>query len=299
MTTYEKPEIIPIKNDKIFHDLINDEDMDMVEWIVMQILGMSYEEIHGNVKVLNIRLTRKRKKERNKYVDLKIDVNGEIIIIELNCNYSGNPIRNIEYMHTALFKSYGKPNDNIYFKPVRGILVNLNWYPEKANNVKKETPGKEITLWNYPKHSKFGGYYMKIIDINLDYYANLKYDSIKKEDKLFKLLTIDNKEELESLVKDEQLLSKYHKRIIYLSNDKDYWEDMMSEEREEFFRKQNAYLNGYDAGMDKGIEQKQREMVISFYNQGVSLDIISNASNLTISEVEQIINENSKKNNSK
>ncbi len=41
------------------------------------------------------------------------------------------------------------------------------------------------------------------------------------------------------------------------------------------------------------------KMVISFYNQGVSLDIISNASKLTIPEVEQIINENSKKNNLK
>ena len=120
--------------------------------------------------------------------------------------------------------------------------------------------------------------------IYLDYYANLKYDSIKKEDKLFKLLTVDTKEELDSLVKDEKLLSKYHKRIIYLSNDKDYWEDMMSEEREEFFRKQEAYLNGYDAG--------KLEMIINMYNKHIDIKDISDISKLTLEEVQEIIDDN-------
>ena len=117
--------------------------------------------------------------------------------------------------------------------------------------------------------------------IYLDYCANLKYDSIKKEDKLFKLLTVDTKEELESLVKDEQLLSKYHKRIIYLSNDKDYWEDMMSEEREEFFRKQNAYINGYDAG--------KLEMILEMHANNEPLEKISKYSKLTLKEVQEYI----------
>ena len=129
--------------------------------------------------------------------------------------------------------------------------------------------------------------------IYLDYYTNLKYDSIKKEDKLFKLLTVDTKEELESLVKDEKLLSKYHKRIIYLSNDKDYWEDMMSEEREEFFRKQNAYINGYDAGA----EDYKRKMIINMYNKHINIKDISDISKLTLEEVQEIIDDN--KNNQK
>ncbi len=45
----------------------------------------------------------------------------------------------------------------------------------------------------------------------------------------------------------------------------------------------------FEKGISQGIEKKQREMVISFYNQGVSLDIISTASNLTIPEIEEII----------
>ena len=117
--------------------------------------------------------------------------------------------------------------------------------------------------------------------IFLDYYDNLKYDSIKKEDKLFKLLIVDNKDELESLVKDEQLLSKYRKRIIYLSNDKDYWKDMMSEESEEFFRKQEAYLNGYDA--------RQQEMILDMHANNEPLEKISKYFKLTLEEVQAII----------
>ncbi len=286
----EKPEIIPIKNDIIFHDVINADDMDTIEWIVMQILGCNYEEIHGKVTVQNIRLTRNRKKERSKYVDLKLEYNSEIIIIELNCNYNSNPIRNIEYILSALGKSYDFPNEKQtskkpYSKPVRGILVNLNWYRESANDKKTKIPGKDITLWNYPKYSKYDGYYLKIIDINLDFYSTLKYNSIKKEDKFFKLLTIDNKEELNNLVKDEKLLSHYQKRLIDLSLDKDYWEDIMSEEREEFFRKQNLYIDGYDAG----IEEAKHEMILNLNNQHVPLEVIAKASELDIKTVQDVI----------
>ena len=288
----EKPEIIPIKNDIIFHDVINADDMDTIEWIVMQILGCKYEEIHGKVTVQNIRLTRNRKKERSKYVDLKLEYNSEIIIIELNCNYNFDPIRNLQYILSALGKSYDFPNEKQtskgpYSKPVRGILVNLDWYPMGANNRKTTTPGKDITLWNYPKYSKYEGYYLKIIDINLDFYSTLKYNSIKKEDKFFKLLTIDNKEELNNLVKDEKLLTHYQKRLIDLSLDKDYWEDIMSEEREEFFRKQNLYIDGYDAGAD----EKAREMILEMYNKHIDIKDIADISKLTIETVQNIIEE--------
>lgn len=286
----EKPEIIPIKNDIIFHDVINADDMDTIEWIVMQILGCNYEEIHGKVTVQNIRLTRNRKRERSKYVDLKLEYNSEIIIIELNCNYSFDPIRNLQYILSALGKSYDFPNEKQtskgpYSKPVRGILVNLDWYPMGANNRKTTTPGKDITLWNYPKYSKYDGYYLKIIDINLDFYSTLKYNSIKKEDKFFKLLTIDNKEELNNLVKDEKLLSHYQRKLIDLSLDKDYWEDIMNQEMEEYYEERKHYTDAYDAGAN----EKACKMILSLNNQHVPLEVIAKASELDIKTVQDVI----------
>ena len=57
----------------------------------------------------------------------------------------------------------------------------------------------------------------------------------------------------------------------------------------------NAYAlgeeKGLEQGISQGIEQKQREMVIAMNNQNATLDFISKVSNLTIPEVEKIINE--------
>ena len=65
----------------------------------------------------------------------------------------------------------------------------------------------------------------------------------------------------------------------------------MSESLQRYLELQEIEFNAYAIGEEKGIEQNKREMIISLNNQGVSLDIISKASNLTIPEVEQIINE--------
>ena len=51
-------QIPQIRNDNLFHDLINQDNMSIIEWIVMIILGLSYEEVHGNCIVKNSRLTK-------------------------------------------------------------------------------------------------------------------------------------------------------------------------------------------------------------------------------------------------
>ena len=42
-------------------------------------------------------------------------------------------------------------------------------------------------------------------------------------------------------------------------------------------------------GIEAGEKHKEREMVVKFYNQGVSIDIISKASGLSKEKVEEII----------
>ena len=51
---------------------------------------------------------------------------------------------------------------------------------------------------------------------------------------------------------------------------------------------------GITQGKAQGIAETRREMVINLNNQGVSIDIISKASSLSISEIEKIINDNKK-----
>ena len=51
--------------------------------------------------------------------------------------------------------------------------------------------------------------------------------------------------------------------------------------------REEAVQEGYDTG--------KKEMIINFYNNGISLDIIAKASKLTIENVQKIIDENKEK----
>ena len=105
------------------------------------------------------------------------------------------------------------------------------------------------------------------------------------------LLTIKNKEELMEITGKEKLLDYYGDKLINLSSDEKYTEVIMDEIVEENIAKQTAYLVGKNDGVEEGIEQTQRENIVNFYKNNVSIDIISKSTGLTIEEVEKIINE--------
>ena len=70
------------------------------------------------------------------------------------------------------------------------------------------------------------------------------------------------------------------------------WDDRL----EENLRKHDDYNNGKYEGIDIGIEQKQTEMIINMYNDGLELKQISKYANIPIEEVNNII-ENNKETN--
>ena len=133
--------------------------------------------------------------------------------------------------------------------------------------------------------------------INLALIRKMKYTSIKKErDTLKKILYMfvcqdDNLENLyegdklmEDVIKVAREISGQEKIPLYLSED-----EIRKLDREEAV--EEGYTSGYESGKNDGIEQKQNEMVINFYKNGVSLELISKSSGLSIDEVNKIINE--------
>ena len=130
-----KNDLLSIRSDILFNDLFNENEMDTIEWTVMQILDCKYEDIHGNVTVCNTKLDRKNIKEKNKYVDLLVLYKNDYILIELNNNFNGYYLRNLLY---AFNIALGQVQKGEGYEKYRGIeptiiLVNLNWYKEKVN----------------------------------------------------------------------------------------------------------------------------------------------------------------------
>ena len=252
----EKGKILQVKGDNLFHDLFNENDLKALEWAVSKILDCEHEGIKGKVRVLNSRLTRINRKEKNKYVDLVVEYNKEKIIIELNNNFKGIYTRNILYAANVLLNNYQiKDNltidDDYYKKVVKVLLVNLNWYPKNKGD---KIPAKKIYEIPY-SDIESSGYLLKIVNVNLDSYKNICYDKVESFDKFYKLLTIDNKEELDDVIKDETLLKNYSNKLVDLSSKKDYEEDIMDEIIEINVAKQTGYLEGLEEGREVGLEQ--------------------------------------------
>jgi len=283
-------EVLQVKSDTLMHDLLNSSDMNAIEWVVMQILECSYEEIHGKVSVGNIRLTRTNKKEKNKYLDLIVEYKDEKIILELNNNYSGFYTRNILYATNVLLNNYQISDErsisDYYQKIVRVILVNLNWFKSKTNG--KTIRGKQIYSIPYSDLEP-DGYLLKIINVNLDYFDKLCYDDVSESDKLYKLLTIKSKKELMEIRKKEKLLEYYSDKLIDLSSNEKYNEVVMDKRVEKNIEKQTAYLVGKNDGIEEGIEQNQKEMIKKMLDEKISLETISRCVGLTVKEIKSMV----------
>jgi len=275
--------ILQIKNDLLFHDLINKENIDIIEWIVMTILDLSYNEVHKNCRIDNIRLTRNNKKDRSKYVDLIIRYKDNIIIIELNNNFNGYSTRNIVFGMTEIVNHYSRDNESYYKDMIKVKLINLNWHKNKKKSVIKKRIDRVYSLEDLEK-----GLLYEIINVNLDKYALLKYNNIDTKEKLYKLLTIDNEEELNNFCKDERLLDFYKKKLIKLSKNEKYKEESMTELME-----RNIMLEeSYTSGKIEGKEETQRNTVINMFERNFDLNTISDITKLSVSKIKKIIKSN-------
>ena len=142
---------------------------------------------------------------------------------------------------------------------------------------------------------------MKIININLDYYAKLGYDSLENYDNLYKLLTITTEDELKKFSKYDEL-NFYSKKIHNLSKNDEYKEKIMSEEIEENVRAHEKYLGGLFYGREEAraeaeaeiaeakqkLKETQTFIVKNLLENSVSDDIILKSTNISIEELEKI-----------
>ena len=311
----KKNEILQVRSDILFHDLFNENDMSLLEWTSSQILECDVSKVKGKVRVINIRLPRTNEKERSKYVDLVVEYENQKIIIELNNNYDGFYLRNVLHALNGLSNYYNIDNATYYELASKNIyktiLVNLNWYRNKG--ISEKVPSKKIIFYEYPLDDVYKerykmDYLMKIININLDYYAKIGYDNLENYDNLYKLLTVNTEDELKKFSKYDEL-NFYSKKIHNLSKSDEYKEKIMSEEIEENVRAHETYLGGLFYGREEAraeaeaeiaeakaetdeakqkLKETQTLIVKNLLENSVSDDIILKSTNISIEELDNI-----------
>lgn len=285
-------EILQVRKDNLFHDLVCENDMLFLEWIVMQILDLKYDIVKGKVTIENIRLPRVKIKDRNKYVDIRLRYEEYIIILEINNHFRKNYMRNVIYCLNSLISNYQKGEGNYYKDINRVVLVNLNWF----NNIDYSIDLIERIELPYPDYNEIG-FLLKIVNVNLDKYATTSYNEIRENEYFYKLLTINNKKELIEFTKGNKLLSFYVKNLIEYSKENKYKDgDNMSEAMEENLWKQELYMygkhDGINQGISKGTLQKEKDVVLEMHKDNVSVTTIAKYVKLSVKKVKEIISSN-------
>ena len=112
------------------------------------------------------------------------------------------------------------------------------------------------------------------------------------KDFLWKLFTINKYSEIEDIKTKVKELGHYCNELKRISESREFCMFVWDERMDLAFSKD--YHRGKDEGFDEGKKagflEGKKEMIINLNNNGVSLDIISKSSGLSIDEVKKIIN---------
>ena len=306
---YNVMNIREVRVDSDFNDLFSRNNLTFIEWIVISRLGLTYEEVHGKVFVDDTKLDRINVEDRRKTVDFHFYYEEYEFIIEMNNNSDGSYIRNMLYLSTICLNKYKKKDKktisenenkkNEYYKYINTFcLISLNWFSK--GQLKELVKPYEII--EIPADARKNKNLFEIEHINLDKYKNVCYNDVTDREKLYKLLTITNKEELDDIVKNEPLLEGYCSKIVELSKKE---VNMWTKELEENTRIDDAYLGGItvgeargieigkqqgiEQGIEQGIDMAKTKMITRLNDQNIPIEVISSTTEIPVSKVLEII----------
>lgn len=287
----EGGDVLKVKDDRTFRLLFNTVDNDALTWFMAKILDKNINDIKKVVKLENSALKPLNKYDKGKSVDFIVDVGDDVIIVEMNNNSTGRDYtRNLYYAFHALLTKV-EIGDN--YQKRHAILINLNWFKEKDDKYKPV----DVIEYPYPILGKEKEEsIITVKNINLSYYDKMLYTGVEMKGFQWKLFTINKISELEDVKKNIKELDNYCNELKRISESREYcmhvWSDRIEKNLSGLADFNDGISKGKELGIQEGIEQAKREMVINFANNDVSVDIISKSTGLTIEEINKIIESN-------
>ena len=109
-----------------------------------------------------------------------------------------------------------------------------------------------------------------------------EFDKALSEVDANKILKSSMKEIVSNMINDEELCVLFYNKE---EEEKKIWDSIRMEEAEK------AEKIGIEKGVAQGIEQNRKEMVASMKEKGISMEVIAEISNLSIEEVEKLLEE--------
>jgi len=293
----KKLDKIDILNDACFKSLFRSvEARGMFARFLSAVTGISKEDLL-NAEYIGGELPKERLTERGKIADIIVKVkNSQQIIIEMN-KYKSPYIfeKNTSYAYSVI-NEYTKRGIKKY--PTT-ILINI----DNFNAFNTDAPILYFKLrdqYGNEEHQLYNS-----IHIILENFKNPKYNIGKEITKYLEFITAQEFSDIENISEGDEDYMAAFRKVEDLSTDPEFigyydYEEAHKDDIEmaEYFGYENGVKQGIEQGTKLGIEQgtklgleqRNKEMVISMKEKGLSLEMIADISNLSIEEVETILN---------
>lgn len=306
--------IVPLASDEIFHKVFGTkENVSNTEVLISVFLGIPLKDIKGRVEIKSSDMDNLTvfSKHGEKDIVAWVDINEPLKLnIEMN-RFSTSPVtidRNTFFL-ADLFSSgleYGTGYKNL----VTTIQINFN--PRYVDQINSPIIDKYTlkNTYNYELTNKFILYQINLAELSDIWYNKSKKDvsNIDPLVILFGALIWENEKDKFKKIVDEMLIDKdikdsiegivlnMNKDTFVVRNYYDIEEARIEEWNAEIeYAKKESYKEGHESGLIEGLKEKEREIILNMYNKNIDIHTISDISNLSIKEIEKIINENTNK----
>ena len=294
-------EIVKLCFDQAFKLMYaNSEHLEIITMLLSKILEIDYDDLEGKVTLLPLNVTGKtvgeKKSERDVVVSVKTN-DSYRIVIEVNVKtdfYESVMNRNIYYsMSESRRLVEGESYDNMDIT----FLVNFNTF---FINKDRKKVLDEYLLRNEEGDVLSKKY--KVLNVNIEECKELWYHNnyqgkfgLYEEDLvlLSAALMVEKESEFKEILDLVRMKPEIKDLMEGVLTDMNKDDDLVGsyyDWKEEQDKMNRSIINEVERkSLKKGIEQREKEIVINMYNDKCSLELISKYTKLTIDEIKNII----------
>ena len=261
--------------DRVFKSVIaNPEDKRIMNKILSDIL----EEEVEVVEYLPTELPINKKEEKINILDILVKTkNNTLINVEINTRFD-NIIKERNLVYYASLYSQRLKRGSYYYPEIKVIHIDLNYGRKNKEELKEE----------YYLETKEGKKYsdnFKIITINIAGYKQKWYDeNIKgKKEHIYIVMLDANKEELEELSKQDELIREVKEKMYILNEDGSYTRTISREEDMKIIAKDRERY-----AKEEGIKEEKENIAKSLLKKGMAIKEIAEITELSENEIEKI-----------
>ena len=267
------------KIDRVFKTIfVDDNDYHLMEALLSECLGSKVKVLRYLYPELDVASI----EDKERKVDVLVELDGKNILVELNTEGLGIRLRNFNYFLTFYGTRIKRGED--YLDNTEHILIDLSY------NIAKKYPYKNTY---YVQNEKGENYVdnFKIIEFNMDKITKECYDKIVKGmEEQYKYLCMLDLElnKLKELSEYDDIVKEYMDKLVDLNNDKEFRYVVSAEEDARLTQK---LLQDYarDEGVTEGEKNKSIEIAKNLINLNMDIDTIVKATGLSKKEIEKLM----------